>query len=116
MLRRRTGNIGAPSKHYSENGGHIATLFAPLPVNQQSTAGFKAPSDRPLAGVIDDLLVSVVLKERTNGKPVLTTPVTTGRPALPTPVGSFSVHYRASPYTVVSPWAAGTRTGTRRHP
>ncbi len=43
-----------------------------------------------------------------DGKVVLTTPVTTGRPALPTPVGSYSIHYRASPYTFVSPWPQGS--------
>jgi lipoprotein-anchoring transpeptidase ErfK/SrfK len=43
-----------------------------------------------------------------NGKPVLETPVTTGRPALPTPIGSYTIHYRASPYTFVSPWPQGS--------
>jgi lipoprotein-anchoring transpeptidase ErfK/SrfK len=43
-----------------------------------------------------------------NGKPILTTPVTTGRPALPTPVGSYFVHYRQSPYTFTSPWPMGS--------
>jgi lipoprotein-anchoring transpeptidase ErfK/SrfK len=43
-----------------------------------------------------------------NGRPVLTTPVTTGRPALPTPVGSFSVQFKASPYVFHSPWAPGS--------
>jgi lipoprotein-anchoring transpeptidase ErfK/SrfK len=43
-----------------------------------------------------------------NGKPMLTTPITTGRPALPTPIGSYSIQYRASPYTFTSPWPAGS--------
>ena len=43
-----------------------------------------------------------------NGKPVLETPVTTGRPALPTPIGSYTIHFRASPYTFVSPWPPGS--------
>ena len=43
-----------------------------------------------------------------DGKPVLTTPVTTGRPALPTPIGSYSIKYRASPYVFTSPWAPGS--------
>jgi lipoprotein-anchoring transpeptidase ErfK/SrfK len=43
-----------------------------------------------------------------NGKPVLRTPVTTGRPALPTPVGSYYIHFRASPYTFISPWPQGS--------
>lgn len=42
-----------------------------------------------------------------DGKPVLTTPVTTGRPALPTPVGSFYIHSRSSPYVFTSPWPKG---------
>ena len=42
-----------------------------------------------------------------DGKVVLTTPVTTGRPALPTPVGSYFIHFRASPYTFISPWPKG---------
>jgi hypothetical protein len=41
-----------------------------------------------------------------NGKPALTTPITTGRPALPTPIGSFSIQFRASPYIFTSPWPA----------
>jgi lipoprotein-anchoring transpeptidase ErfK/SrfK len=43
-----------------------------------------------------------------DGKPILTTPVTTGRPALPTPIGSFKVQFRASPYVFHSPWPAGS--------
>jgi hypothetical protein len=42
-----------------------------------------------------------------DGKPVLTTPVTTGRPALPTPVGNFYIHSRSSPYVFTSPWPKG---------
>ena len=42
-----------------------------------------------------------------NGRAIRVTPVTTGRPALPTPVGSYFVHYRASPYTFTSPWPPG---------
>jgi lipoprotein-anchoring transpeptidase ErfK/SrfK len=43
-----------------------------------------------------------------NGRAVRETPITTGRPALPTPVGSYFVHYRASPYTFTSPWPPGS--------
>ena len=43
-----------------------------------------------------------------NGKPVLSTPVTTGRPALPTPIGSFYIHTRSSPYVFTSPWPKGS--------
>jgi lipoprotein-anchoring transpeptidase ErfK/SrfK len=43
-----------------------------------------------------------------NGHTVRETPITTGRPALPTPVGSYFVHYRASPYTFTSPWPPGS--------
>jgi lipoprotein-anchoring transpeptidase ErfK/SrfK len=42
-----------------------------------------------------------------NGKPVLTTPITTGRAALPTPVGSYHVLFRASPFVFHSPWPPG---------
>jgi len=42
-----------------------------------------------------------------DGRPVLTTPVTTGRAALPTPVGSFYIHSRSSPYVFTSPWPKG---------
>jgi len=53
-------------------------------------------------------LGSQTLTAYLNGKPVLTTPVTTGRPALPTPIGSFKVQFRASPYTFYSPWPKGS--------
>jgi len=43
-----------------------------------------------------------------DGKTVLRTPVTTGRPALPTPIGSYVIHFRASPYTFISPWPQGS--------
>ncbi len=43
-----------------------------------------------------------------NGRAIRETPVTTGRPALPTPIGSYFVHYRASPYTFTSPWPPGS--------
>jgi hypothetical protein len=43
-----------------------------------------------------------------DGKPVLSTPVTTGRPALPTPIGSFYIHMRSSPYVFTSPWPQGS--------
>ena len=53
-------------------------------------------------------LGSQTLTAYLNGKPVLRTPVTTGRPALPTPIGSYYIHFRASPYTFVSPWPPGS--------
>lgn len=53
-------------------------------------------------------LGSQTLTAYLNGKPVLTAPVTTGRPALPTPIGSYFVHFRASPYTFISPWPVGS--------
>jgi lipoprotein-anchoring transpeptidase ErfK/SrfK len=67
----------------------------------------------PKSGPVSQKAVVVRLSSQTltaylNGKAVLTTPVTTGRPALPTPIGKYSVHYRASPYTFVSPWAPGS--------
>ncbi len=67
----------------------------------------------PTTNVTDVKAVVVRLSSQTltaylNGKPVLTTPVTTGRPALPTPTGSFYIHFRASPYVFVSPWPQGS--------
>lgn len=53
-------------------------------------------------------LQSQTLTAYLNGKPVLTTPVTTGRPALPTPVGSYHVLFRASPFVFHSPWPPGS--------
>jgi lipoprotein-anchoring transpeptidase ErfK/SrfK len=53
-------------------------------------------------------LGSQTLTAYLNGRAVMKTPITTGRPALPTPVGSYFVHYRASPYTFVSPWPPGS--------
>ena len=49
-----------------------------------------------------------------NGKPVLTTPITTGRPALPTPIGSFSISSARAPTSSPPPGLRAARTGTRR--
>ena len=67
----------------------------------------------PTSGSLAQKAVVVRLGSQTltaylNGRAVLKTPVTTGRPALPTPIGSYFVHYRASPYTFVSPWPPGS--------
>ena len=43
-----------------------------------------------------------------DGQAVLTTPVTTGRPALPTADRQLLIHFRASPYTFISPWPQGS--------
>jgi lipoprotein-anchoring transpeptidase ErfK/SrfK len=71
-----------------------------------------AISAAPLGGTPQKAVVvrisTQTLTAYLNGKPILTTPVTTGRPALPTPVGSYFVHYRASPYTFTSPWPQGS--------
>ena len=53
-------------------------------------------------------LGSQTLTAYRDGKPILRTPVTTGRPALPTPVGSYAIHFRASPYVFISPWPQGS--------
>ena len=78
---------------------------APAVVPLQVTEG-------PLSGASQQKAVVVRLGSQTltaylDGKPVLQTPVTTGRPALPTPIGSYSIQYRASPYTFISPWPPG---------
>lgn len=39
---------------------------------------------------------------------VLVTPVTTGNRALPTPTGYFTLYAKYSPYTMISPWPAGS--------
>ncbi len=70
----------------------------------------KAP---PKSGSLAQKAVVVRIGSQTltaylNGRAVLKTPVTTGRPALPTPIGSYFVHYRASPYTFTSPWPPGS--------
>jgi lipoprotein-anchoring transpeptidase ErfK/SrfK len=43
-----------------------------------------------------------------NGCVVRATPITTGRPFLRTPTGDFHVFYKASPFTMVSPWPKGS--------
>ncbi|MGD1053180.1 MAG: L,D-transpeptidase [Candidatus Dormibacteria bacterium] len=43
-----------------------------------------------------------------NGCVVSASPVTTGRPGLRTPTGDFSVFYKTSPFTMVSPWPPGS--------
>jgi lipoprotein-anchoring transpeptidase ErfK/SrfK len=82
-------------------GGHSAI---PLPVSHPKTS--KAPAQAQRTVVVR--LSTQTLTAYLDGKPVLQTPVTTGRPALPTPVGSFYVHFRASPYTFISPWPPGS--------
>ena len=62
----------------------------------------------PQAKAVVVRLGSQTLTAYLNGKPILTTPVTTGRAALPTPIGSFSVQFKASPYVFHSPWPAGS--------
>ncbi|HET9051074.1 MAG TPA: L,D-transpeptidase, partial [Candidatus Dormibacteraeota bacterium] len=44
-----------------------------------------------------------------DGCVVRATPVTTGRPQLPTPPGNYKVFYKASPFTMVSPWPYGSQ-------
>ncbi len=53
-------------------------------------------------------LGSQTLTAYLNGKPLLTTPVTTGRAALPTPVGNYHVIFRSSPFVFHSPWPPGS--------
>jgi hypothetical protein len=43
-----------------------------------------------------------------NGCVVRATPITTGRPGLETPTGNFTVFYKTSPFTMVSPWPPGS--------
>ena len=82
-------------------GGHAA-----LPLAVTTTKAVAAPATLEKAVVVR--LGAQTLTAYVNGKPILTTPVTTGRAALPTPVGSYTIHYRASPYTFISPWPPGS--------
>ena len=43
-----------------------------------------------------------------NGCVVKATPITTGRSGLRTPTGDYSVFYKTSPFTMVSPWPLGS--------
>ena len=43
-----------------------------------------------------------------DGCVVKATPVTTGRPQLRTPTGTFSIFYKKSPFTFISPWPFGS--------
>jgi lipoprotein-anchoring transpeptidase ErfK/SrfK len=79
-----------------------ATTVIPLAV----TAGPASAAPPEKAVVVRE--GSQTLTAYLNGKPIMTVPVTTGRPALPTPIGSYFVHYRASPYTFISPWPQGS--------
>ena len=82
-------------------------------LTQRRLGLLRLPLDRtPAAQPLHQKAVVVRLLAQTltaylDGKPVLTTPVTTGRPALPTPVGSFYIHSRFSPYVFTSPWPKG---------
>ena len=44
-----------------------------------------------------------------DGCVVRATPVTTGRPNLRTPTGHFSIFYKTTPFTMVSPWPQGSQ-------
>ena len=85
LRRGRTGVLRLP----------LRRLPAPVP----SASGQKAVVVR---------LGTQTLTAYLDGKPVLSTPVTTGRPALPTPIGSFYIHSRSSPYVFTSPWPQGS--------
>jgi lipoprotein-anchoring transpeptidase ErfK/SrfK len=65
-------------------------------------------STGPSAKAVVIRLAAQTLTAYLNGKPVLTTPVTTGRPALPTPVGSYRIEAAYSPFTFHSPWPPGS--------
>jgi len=43
-----------------------------------------------------------------NGCVVNATPITTGRPGLRTPTGNYTVFFKTSPFTMVSPWPLGS--------
>jgi lipoprotein-anchoring transpeptidase ErfK/SrfK len=74
-----------------------------LRLPMHATPALQAPSSKAVVVRLGSQTLTAYL----NGKPILTTPVTTGRPALPTPIGSFSVQFKASPYVFHSPWPPG---------
>jgi lipoprotein-anchoring transpeptidase ErfK/SrfK len=76
-------------------------LIAELGANQ---CGYATGSGKAIT-------ISLSLQEAVfydNGCVVSASPVTTGRPGLRTPTGDFSVFYKTSPFTMVSPWPAGS--------
>ena len=97
-VRIDTGRARAAVTAYLLQGRSGALRLA-----QRRTA---APAPRNQKAVVVRLGTQT-LTAYLDGRPVLTTPVTTGRPALPTPVGSFYIHSRFSPYTFISPWPKG---------
>jgi hypothetical protein len=57
------------------------------------------------------ITLSLTLQEAVfydNGCVVGASPITTGRPGLDTPTGNFAVFFKTSPFTMVSPWPAGS--------
>jgi len=57
------------------------------------------------------ITLSLTLQEAVfydNGCVVGASPITTGRPGLNTPTGNFAVFFKTSPFTMVSPWPAGS--------
>jgi hypothetical protein len=57
------------------------------------------------------ITLSLTLQEAVfydNGCAVGASPITTGRPGLDTPTGNYSVFFKTSPFTMVSPWPAGS--------
>jgi lipoprotein-anchoring transpeptidase ErfK/SrfK len=104
--------IGRPASHTAVDATRMKKLISKALLSGSRSRIDLVVSSRPAGGTADKAVV-VRLGDQTltaylNGKPVLTTPVTTGRPALPTPIGSYFVHFRASPYTFTSPWAPGS--------
>jgi lipoprotein-anchoring transpeptidase ErfK/SrfK len=57
------------------------------------------------------ITISLSLQEMVfyqDGCVVKATPVTTGRPQLRTPTGHFSIFYKKTPFTFISPWPVGS--------
>jgi lipoprotein-anchoring transpeptidase ErfK/SrfK len=91
--------MSAELRTYLETGGRQILPLAVKTIDKSSAPPQKAVVIR---------LGAQTLTAYEDGKAVLTTPVTTGRPALPTPIGSYYIHFRASPYTFYSPWPMGS--------
>ena len=96
-----------PAKMAALIGRHLTTGnqgVIPLAVVRKPPPASGSPAQKAVVVRIGSQTLTAYL----NGRAVRTTPVTTGRPALPTPIGSYFVHYRASPYTFISPWPQGS--------
>jgi lipoprotein-anchoring transpeptidase ErfK/SrfK len=77
----------------------------------QSTAELAAHQCGHAVGAGKVITMSLSLQEMIfyqDGCVANATPITTGRPQLRTPTGRFSIFYKTSPFTFISPWPIGS--------